>query len=41
MDALRVIEKVPASVGVPLINPVEVSTVRFAGRPVASKLVGL
>ena len=39
--ALRVIEKIPAAEGVPLISPVEVSTVRLAGSPVASKLVGL
>ena len=40
LDALRVIEKVPAAVAVPLISPVEVSTVRLAGSPVALKLVG-
>ena len=38
--ALKVTENVPAAEGVPLINPVEVSTVSGAGRPVASKLVG-
>ena len=38
--ALRVTENVPAAEGVPLINPVEVSTVSGAGKPVASKLVG-
>ena len=39
--ALRVIEKIPAADGVPLITPVEVSTVKFAGSSVALKLVGL
>ena len=38
--ALKVTEKVPAADGIPLTNPVEVSTVSGAGRPVASKLVG-
>ena len=39
--ALRLIEKIPAVDGVPLITPVEASTVKFAGSPVALKLVGL
>ena len=38
--ALKVTGNVPAVEGVPLINPVEVSTVSGAGKPVASKLVG-
>jgi len=39
--ALIVTLYVPAVVGVPEINPVLVSTLKPAGRPIALKLVGL
>ena len=39
--ALIVTLDVPAAVGVPVIAPVEVLTLKPAGRPVALKLVGL
>ena len=32
--------KVPAAVGAPEINPVDVLTVRAAGKPLAAKFVG-
>ena len=39
--ALNVMVDVPAAVGVPEIKPVLLFTVKFAGRPVAPKLVGV
>jgi hypothetical protein len=38
--AFRITENVPTADGIPLINPVEVSTASVAGKPVASKLPG-
>jgi hypothetical protein len=38
--ALKLTGKLPAAVGVPEIRPLEVFTVRPAGKPEAAKLVG-
>jgi hypothetical protein len=41
LAALIVILEVPVTVGVPVINPVEVFTLSHPGRPSAAKLVGV
>ena len=39
-EAERFTEKLPETVGAPLINPVLASTLRPAGKPVAANVVG-